>query len=215
MVWLFLLLSRENVVSTECIIMKPSFLWSNTGVLSDLLIAAQRSLSLSQWAVYGVWQHFCIFSPLISQKSIFSSYPVMHPYTFITIHDISPACWNGCNNAAVIKILSKSEKAFSLSISNLSMCMWWCVHRRFMHCAYLQYPGELYIAPNRVCNLIRIVFRGCSTLCVSFHWKSNISPGSEHLFIFLDLFRKARLPIGKLYFWMCHVLRRLCKWGSG
>lgn len=72
-------------------------------------------------------------------------------------------------------------KAFLFLVHSLCSC----VHWHFMLCVYLQYPGELYIAPNRVCNLIRIVFQGFSTLCVSFPLEVKHLSAS-----FLFLFKK-------------------------
>ena len=45
-----------------------------------------------------------------------------------------------------------------------SVCV--CVHanRLFMLFEFLQYPGELYIAPDGVCNSIRIVLQGHGAL---------------------------------------------------
>lgn len=46
---------------------------------------------------------------------------------------------------------------------------------------YLQYPGELYIAPNRVCNLIWIVFQSHISLSVQLR-------SVDLLFLFFSLF---------------------------
>lgn len=91
-------------------------------------------------------------------------------FSLMTAHNsASSACWMWCDL--------------------LLLCMCMCACSRVMLFVYLQYPGVLYIAPNRVWNSIWIVFQGHSTLCC-FELKYLLV---ENIFFLLRLLIKGRI----------------------
>lgn len=129
---------------------------------------AVRWLSHRLCKMFSITHPFnCVFVSLFFRVCVCVCVFGLGPVNLWQTHNpASSACWMRWDCAALKPVHSERYYSFSLSV---------CVHRHFMLFVYLQYPGELYIAPNRVCNLIRIVFRSHSTLCVAVNGKWNIS----------------------------------------